>query len=481
MPGKRGGVASSQIEETGQDAQAELPQSLRLLRLPVSASFQQTAKWIMTMPNLTNKAKTLSGKIMLCTVGGSYQPIVQAIEAAQPDYICFICTDRDRATGRPGSRSLVEDKGLIFKANREDDKATLPNIAQQLSLADERWEVLTVQADNFDDIYQEIMRWIAAQENPDIQWLADYTGGTKTMSAALVAASLDHGKVHLQLVTGSRGNLRQIDAASGFIMPAAVNNVRVQRAIQQALESWQPYAYAEAYSLLQKIEPPQDEKLRARLQQASALSQAFMLWDRFDHHKALNIIQPYRPVFANKFPMLFSALDGLVADGDKREHLQLFDLWNNAQRCATQQRYDDAIARGYRLIEWCAQWMLQTQAGIVTADVPEDKIPASLELSRNRNGKFQAGLYAAWELLASHCPGKAKDFWQVQRNTLLDLLQSRNQSILAHGYTTIDPLMWQKFSDWVEQHLLPLLLAYTRESPFLIKQSPPQLPHCFPK
>ena len=40
------------------------------------------------------------------------------------------------------------------------------------------------------------------------------------------------------------------------------------------------------------------------------------------------------------------------------------DLWRNAERRAVQGRYDDAVARCYRMVEWTAQWLLRTRCNV---------------------------------------------------------------------------------------------------------------------
>ncbi len=57
---------------------------------------------------------TMTSPILLCTVGGSHQPILTAIRERRPAFVLFFCTDKDpgtpvvpapwrpsRATGRP--------------------------------------------------------------------------------------------------------------------------------------------------------------------------------------------------------------------------------------------------------------------------------------------------------------------------------------------------------------------------------------------
>lgn len=79
--------------------------------------------------------------ILLCTVGGSHQPILTSVKENRPDYVCFFCTGRDPDTGKRGSIDQVTGKGPVIKAKREDDKPTLPNITVQAGLNDDSFAV----------------------------------------------------------------------------------------------------------------------------------------------------------------------------------------------------------------------------------------------------------------------------------------------------------------------------------------------------
>ena len=53
----------------------------------------------------------MSNPILPCTVGGSPQPILKAIESTSPCYVCFFCTGRDPGTGKPGSIDQITREG----------------------------------------------------------------------------------------------------------------------------------------------------------------------------------------------------------------------------------------------------------------------------------------------------------------------------------------------------------------------------------
>ena len=130
--------------------------------------------------------------ILLCTVGGSHEPILTALRQTTPDFVCFICTDRDPATGRPGSDTQILGKGSCIKARPGDEKPTLSNIPTQAGLRDDQYEVVHVPADDLDEVFRILCAAIQrlSQRFPHGRLLADYTGGTKTMTAGLTVAAV---------------------------------------------------------------------------------------------------------------------------------------------------------------------------------------------------------------------------------------------------------------------------------------------------
>ena len=97
-----------------------------------------------------------------------------------------------------------------------------------------------------------------------------------------------------------------------------------------------------------------------------------------------------------------------------------------------------------------------------------------IPLIPNSAGKFQAGLRAAWEMLAHFVDGEPRRFMIEQRNQLMTHLSARNQSILAHGYAPITEPMWASMSEWIESAFLPMLRAAAEHEG--LRLSPGQLP-----
>ncbi|NEX22438.1 TIGR02710 family CRISPR-associated protein [Thiorhodococcus mannitoliphagus] len=414
--------------------------------------------------------------ILICTVGGSPEPILTAIRDLEPAFVLFFCTGEDPATGKPGSQLMIRGKGTPVKIGRDAYARYLPNIPTHLGLSEDAYEDTLVPSDDLDHAVAIMTQAIADLRKgfPEAACIADYTGGTKTMTAALVMASLDAEGVELQLITGARSDLVRVRDGSEGPLAVSAEGIRLRRAMTPLLDAWQRFGYGEAADGLARLRKPRDPNLRAELQIAKDLSQAFDAWDRFDHAAALAQLQVYSPRLGRACGAYLAALKVMTAEGDaKRWPARLWDLWLNAQRRADQCRYDDAVARLYRLLEWTAQWLLSTHE-IDTSNLDPAQIPESLNISPGPDGKYQAGLRNAWALAAHHLGGDVATFWETESSHLLDLLKIRNYSILAHGDQPIASGDWETFRAWVQSALIPLLDAQSKAVG--LKTLAPQLP-----
>lgn len=411
---------------------------------------------------------------LFVTVGGSHKPILTAIKATRPDHTVFICTGPDPATGRPGSETQITGTGKIIHSDR-DKPADLPNIPTQAALPADAWQTVTVPSDDLDQCYSAISQALQSAADNRHRLIADYTGGTKTMSAALVLAALDRNDVTLNLVTGTRSNLRQVSDGSQSSVQAQVEATRFDRALTSQLAAWQRYAYAEAAAGLAAMPTPADTTLRGLHNRALNLSHAFDAWDRFDHHRAHSILQDYSAVSGRQLSAHLAFLHSLCSGDEHRRQqpARLLDLWLNAERRITQGRWDDAIARLYRLLEWTAQWQLQLQAGIDTARLTPAQLPPDFPASPDADGRIKTGLMDDWRLLVHHGSGPFADFATNQQNTMRNHLRHRNDSILAHGYSPVGQQQAQDFHDWMKNGLLPLLQTAASDTGV---KPPPQLP-----
>ncbi|MBW4573295.1 MAG: hypothetical protein KME31_36680 [Tolypothrix carrinoi HA7290-LM1] len=153
----------------------------------------------------------MSTKILLVTVGGSFQPIITAIRSLQPDRIIFIASD-----GEKGSKSQVIGEGTPCEVRRGAEvMERLPNIPTQVGLGDrfqkERDLILVQNPDDLNECYPKIHTFIRdLLLDPSHEIMADYTGGTKTLSAALVLAAVDC-RIALYITIAARDNLVKVE------------------------------------------------------------------------------------------------------------------------------------------------------------------------------------------------------------------------------------------------------------------------------
>ena len=424
----------------------------------------------------------MSNPILLCTVGGAHQPILRAIGSTSPRYVCFFCTGRDPGTGRPGSIVQVTGKSNVIKANPGEAKPTLPNIPAQAGLDADRFEARTIPADDLDGAVFAMRAAVVelAERFPGACFVADYTGGTKTMTAALVCAALERDDVELQLVAGARPNLVRVEDGTEQAMTASVARLRLDHAMAPWLGAWRRFAYHEAADGLDGIRVATGNPGRAQLEFARSSSRALARWDDFDHGGALALLDIYAGRVARYFPEMLPTLRLLANEDDaKHEPARLFDLWLNAERRAAQGRFDDAVARWYRLMEWTAQWQLRTGTGADTADFPQELLPPDTDPTPGRDGKIKIGLRQTWQVVEQRLPGPAQAFIAEHGRELRDLLDLRNHSILAHGYRPVDNADWRRVGSWTRERFLPVLRALAAEAG--LKGEPSQLPTELPE
>jgi hypothetical protein len=70
--------------------------------------------------------------------------------------------------------------------------------------------------------------------------------------------------------------------------------------------------------------------------------------------------------------------------------------------------------------------------------------------------------------------GPGRQFIDSEQNYLLNLIKSRNSSILAHGKVFIDEQTWNKMADWMEKRFIPML--FEESAALGIRKMPRQLP-----
>ena len=381
--------------------------------------------------------------ILILTVGGAHQPILRSIELNRPDFVHFLCSaDGGR---NKGSYWQVIGEGKVIKSQYALEQPDLPNIAELAGLPPDRFEVHRIEHfDDLNDCYLKAAQVIEKVhvENPSAMVLADYTGGTKSMTAGLAAAALDDGQCEIRLVAGLRQNLERVTNQTEFVRPIQVWDVQANRRMHAASELIQRFDYASAVRILEDVAARfASDATIEQLQRWLALCRAFDAWDRFNHGTAHQLLQSYRGVVDTHKTFL-----ALVMGGRGHGFELIEDLLLNADRRAAQGRYDDAVGRLYRSVELTAQIWLEKRYGLATGGMDVAAVPNSmkprLEERRDEKGKVRIGLLLAWDVIAAFADDPLGVCFTEYRTKLLSFLEVRNQSLFAHG---IRPVVQQDY------------------------------------
>jgi CRISPR-associated protein (TIGR02710 family) len=200
----------------------------------------------------------------------------------------------------------------------------------------------------------------------DCQVIANYTGGTKTMSVAMVLVGLLTEKWDLSLNIGPRTDLIKV---KGGDVPIIIDKWRIfsQTQIESIRKSIRNFDYAYAvYAITELLQHPLDKVFRDKLIEARQLCQAFDRWDKFAHDKAFDILEIYGSRFSRYIVVLKQILG---KQRDSTGYELVGDLLNNAERKAHRKYYDDAVGRIYRAMELFAQVRLKKRYGHDTSNI----------------------------------------------------------------------------------------------------------------
>jgi CRISPR-associated protein (TIGR02710 family) len=400
--------------------------------------------------------------VLALTVGGACAPIVAAIRDYSPDYVCFFAT-----SGPRGSRSAVDGPGDPCGDKRTtqcpDCGAAVPlgdprgaNIVTQTGLSESQYCIQELDEPDVLDycyrIIRQALRDLAAK-HANARLIADYTGGTKTMSIALALAAIE-ADWELSLVKGQRPDLVRV--ADGTEIAGLVNawEVQARQSVAEARRLFNDYAYASASELLSSLQrrSPLGTTLQRTVQEWVAYCRGYDAWDRFDHSRAVQILSTV-PGQNIAWPFLKTLAGQTRASG----YEPVADLVLNAERRAARGRFDDAVARLYRALELLAQTRLkQRQPPLNCSDLDPEALPETIrprylgmrEISemQGQGPQIKLGLLESYLLLEALDDPLGRVFVD-HKQKLLDVLQKRNHSILAHGLTPLGQADYDRMRD----------------------------------
>lgn len=407
--------------------------------------------------------------VLIVTLGTSPEPIINCISSLRPDRVVFLCSSE--------SQKLVEL--VLNQVPLPDFQAERDLVVLQQRLAGKYSDEAENELDQLDRVYLRALDLFERVRDEDrrSRIIADYTGGTKTMTTGLAMAAIDDGDVVLHLTVSDRS--RGQATLSGYSAPVAVSTASIharrlrERELPSLLKRHDYEAARQAVRRVQDIADP-DQDTMQWLQWLEALLVGLDAWDRFDHRRAYEVLAGLRDERLND--LLLTPLRRVIASRclldveaakqrwpqEKGHGLEAVeDLLRNAERRAGQERYDDAVGRLYRAMELTEQLLLKVAVcdqvgpdGIDTANVRLDRLPAAIQAEWRSKAEGKAcdtakrlkiGLADGYDLLAAlgHPTGLA---WQQRRSELVNAINTRNSSLFAHGFKPVDYSAWRELS-----------------------------------
>jgi CRISPR-associated protein (TIGR02710 family) len=382
--------------------------------------------------------------LLICTVGGSPEPIVQALLHWRPAAVRFVVSAQTRPAVDAVLASYATQTG-----------GPLPPGCYELISVDDPQHLGTVVA-SLRPLAEAVDKWSTRGENYRV--VADLTGGTKCMSAALALVAR-RWPCKFSYVGGdrrSKDGVGIVEAGSERIVPADNPwNALGYQAVEDVVTVFNCGGYAAATVLLQTaITSADDPAVKRELNTLKAVCDAYAAWDRFDHQMArtrfddaLKNRNDLAAIFADGQKLL-QRLDqhrkrvAELADATEPTAAWVEDLLCNANRRAEEHRFDDAVARMYRGFEALAQVRLREGHGISdTEAVALSSLPDGLRAAwkgrEHSDGNVKLGLQDGYRLLKELGDDLGGRFTQCGLDGERSPLVARNQSILAHGFQPV--------------------------------------------
>jgi len=384
-------------------------------------------------------------KILVLSVGGSAEPIVNAIKNYKPDFVYFFCSSGPKGSegtiDSPGDpcgdkrRSKCTKCGYEYYPGNPRGKA----IVFQTRLEKGQYEIVTIDdRDDLNECYEKLLALAETinEKYDNSQVIANYTGGTKTMAVAVALMGIMTPQWELSLNIGPRQDL--ISVRSGDT-PVDIDKWSIfcqnQTYLFKGLLDNYHYDFVVS-SISGMLLKPLDKSSRDKLLEARVICEAFDLWDKFNHPEALELLEPYGSRFSSYIINLKKILGKTKATG----YELVSDLLNNAERRAVQKHYDDAIARLYRATELFAQTRLKKEYGYKTGELRLEQLPQHLQAEykeRIRDEKLLLGLRDDYILLFKLGDPFGLKFDQNE-GRVIDAIKRRNSSISGgHGQTPL--------------------------------------------
>ncbi len=396
-------------------------------------------------------------KALLVSVGGSPAPLIHSLNTQRPDYVIYFSSRDTRRVVRESIEPALSfrplDHEMIVTPDEQDLLSSVAALRAGLPAILQLWGL------DYADL------------------VGDYTGGTKTMSAALVLALTGKGCRYSYV-----GGLERDKAGLGVVIDGKEQILRLKN-------PWDVLALDDLKELrvlfgrcrfravrdLAERTARRAEVNRTFFQALESLAEGYYQWDNFQYRaahpalaKGLGLLRPFAD--GHRQPGLTAFLEEATASLTRLELLKIdaaqfksnpsrkdleqvrggdgsaiiVDVLANAvRRAEIEYKFDDAVARLYSAIEKMAKVRLKLAHGLDNSHIDLDKLTDPVlreELAAGRlesaEKKIQLPLHRSFELLARLSDPLGQAYLQAEPE-LRQVLSIRNNSLLAHGFDPV--------------------------------------------
>jgi CRISPR-associated protein (TIGR02710 family) len=417
-------------------------------------------------------------KALLVSVGGSPAPVIHTINKQQPDYIIYFASEDSRSVIRQAIEPELESKPIDHEIITTRDVNNL--VACVSELLKETPKILSLWGLTLTDL------------------TGDYTGGTKTMSAAVVLALADPGCPYSYV-----GGVSRDKKGLGVVINGQEKIVNVEN-------PWDVLAVNDLNKialLFNKCRFKSAEEIAAKnaertqehnkfFKNLCSLIQGYSNWDNFKYKPAVKSLNKAQGWFATAAEVNNKAIYKAIAEAVSQNvsHLErvnndfhwldksqaklakkppeqdgrafVLDILANAvRRGEIEHKYDDAAARLYSTLEKMAKIRLKFNYGLDNSDVDLAKVPDQglkdelTVMKHSKTGKIQAPLFKSYQILKSLNDDLGLKY-QKHADKLRNVIDVRNMSLLAHGYNAVKQETYQDLKkialDFLEAELKDL-------------------------
>jgi len=425
----------------------------------------------------------LKERILICSVGLRPLPVILTILIVRPTKLYLLHS----AESRRAAEQIRDDPVIRNQWLNPDGRIVLRSLS------------LTDAPENYDHLRNILT------ENPNGSFLVDSSGGVKVMGLSLAAAAFWHRvPVVYQLGEEVKGivkpfSARLITLDNPFVHFGSTELHSIQNLFQSG-------NYDAAGALCDNMrEGIRDISTLGRLDILREFVQVYQHWDSFSHsrleddplRKTAEMLRAVQDKMA-RFDLNF-ADDSAIADNIQflaeiedswesgvssiNDHFRLVDIYASSQRRARAGKFDDAVARLYRCLEMCASICLR-ECGISNVKAPV------LEFFMTAQGGEQEFLSAFYKWAGYAFPEGRPLGLNAQMSLLAlskqrlhgliagiyrgmeqkELLEKRNQSILAHGTVPISETDYRQF-DSLTRRIVSLVTGKEGEFEELLQRA----------